>query len=100
MPDTDTAKHIHQNYCRPLSHQHGFQSGHSTSMALLPMQDKISHAIDANEFSVGVFFDLAEAFDTVDHCILLKKLDNYGIRGSSLKWFNSYMYLDERQQRI
>jgi len=79
-------------------HQHGFQSGHSTSMALIDMQDKISLAIDANEFSVGVFFDLAKAFDTVDHCILLKRLENYGIRGLSLKRFNSY--LDDRQQRV
>jgi len=46
-------------------------------MALLDMQDKISHAIDANEFSFGVFFDLAKASDTVDHCILLNKLENY-----------------------
>ena len=72
-------------------HKHGFQSGHSTSMALLDMQDKISHAIDANAFSVGVFFDLAKASDTVYHCILLKMLENYGIRGLSLKWFNSYL---------
>ncbi len=55
-------------------HQHGFQSGHSTSLALLDMQDKIAHAIHANEFSVGVFFDLAKAFDTVDQCILLRKV--------------------------
>jgi len=59
------------NILYPL--QHGFQSGHSTSMSLLNMHDKISYTIDANEFFIGIFFDLAKAFDTVDHCILLKK---------------------------
>jgi len=61
--------------------QHGFQAGHSPSMPLLSIQDKISEAIENNEYSLGVFFDLAKAFDTVSHNILLKKLNNYGIRG-------------------
>ena len=58
----------------------------------------IAHAIDANEFSLGIFFDLAKAFDTVDHTILLKKLENYGIRDTPLRWF--YSYLDQRQQQV
>ena len=69
--------------------QHGFQPGHSPFMSLLGMQDKISNAIENNEYSVGIFFDLAKAFDTVNHKILLKKLENYGIRGEQLKWFIS-----------
>ena len=52
--------------------QHGFQSGHSPYMSLLGMQDKISSAIEKNEYAMGIFFDLAKAFDTVDHNILLK----------------------------
>jgi retron-type reverse transcriptase len=67
-------------------------------MALLNMQDKISKAIENNEYSVGVFFDLAKAFDTVDHDILLNKLENYGIRGTQLKWFASYF--ENRAQRV
>ena len=78
--------------------QHGFQSGHSTSMALLDMQDKIASAIDENKFSIGIFFDLAKAFDTVDHSILLAKLENYGIRGVPLLWFKSYF--DQRRQCV
>jgi len=78
--------------------QHGFQPGHSPYMALLNMQDKISKAIENNEYSVGVFFDLAKAFDTVDHDILLNKLENYGIRGTQLKWFASYF--ENRAQRV
>ena len=67
-------------------------------MALVNMQDMITRAIDNNEYSVGVFFDLAKAFDTVDHSILLKKLEYYGIRGTQLNWFASY--LDNRSQRV
>lgn len=67
------------------------------------MQDKISQAIDDNEFSLGIFFDLAKDFDKVDHCILLKKLIESllkicGIHDIPLCWFNSY--LDHRQQLI
>ena len=78
--------------------QHGFQHGHSTFMALLDMEDRISRAIDSNEYSVGIFLDLAKAFDTVDHAILLKKMSNYGIRGTQLKWF--YSYFENRTQRV
>src|SRR6218665_60766 len=72
--------------------QHGFQQGHSTYMALINMQDRITKAIDNNEYSVGVFFDLAKAFDAVNHKILLEKLEHYGVRGIQLKWFSSYLY--------
>ena len=84
------------NILYPL--QHGFQPGHSTSMCLLNIQDKISKAMENNEYSLGIFLDLAKAFDTVDHQILIAKLDRYGIRGKALDWFRSY--LDNRQQQV
>ena len=71
--------------------QHGFQAGHSTFMPLLSMQDKISAAMDNNEYSIGIFLDLAKAFDTIDHNILIKKLSVYGIRNNQLNWFISYL---------
>jgi hypothetical protein len=67
-------------------------------MSILDIQDKISHAIDKNEYSLGIFLDLAKAFDTVDHTILLAKLEHYGIRGMALKWFTSY--LSKRHQQV
>ena len=70
--------------------QHGFQSGRSPLMPLTSMHDKITQAFENNEYSIGIFFDLAKAFDTVNHNILLNKLANYGIRGTQLDWFRSY----------
>src|SRR6218665_36205 len=78
--------------------QHGFQSGHSTSMALLDMPDRVSNAIDAREYAIRIFLYLAKAFDTVDHAILLGKLENHGVRATPLRWFHSYLY--QRQQQV
>src|SRR5688572_25274175 len=67
-------------------------------LSLLSMHDRKSAAIERNEYSLGIFFDLAKAFDAVDHGILLHKLERYGIRGTQLNWFNSY--LEDRLQCV
>jgi len=76
----------------PSSNQFGFKKNSSTFMSVLDMVDKITDAIDSKQFAMGVFIDLAKAFDTVDHCILLNILCHYGIRGVPLKlatWFRA-----------
>ena len=52
--------------------------------------DKIRHEIDKGNFACGIFVDSQKAFDTVDHHILLRKVEYYGIRGISNKWFASH----------
>ena len=78
--------------------QFGFRSQHSTNHALIDLTEDIRKAIDDNKFAVGIFIDLQKAFDTVDHNILLKKLDHYGIRGVTNNWFKSY--LSSRKQFV
>ena len=59
---------------------------------------KISQAIDNNEYTLGVFLDLAKALDTVNHEILLRKLDHYRIKGFVNEWFKNYSA--ERKQIV
>ena len=74
-----------------FKNQFGFRKGHSTSTAILELIHNINQAIDTGEFTLAVFIDLSKAFDVIDHSILLRKLDYYGIRGLPLKWFCSYL---------
>ena len=71
--------------------QFGFRQGHSTEHALVEIVDKMKQAIDNNELTCAIFLDLSKAFDTVNHEILLYKLDHYGIRGPALKLIKNYL---------
>ena len=72
-------------------HQYGFKQGHSTYMALLILQDKLITALENGEFTLGISLDFSKSFDTIDHQILLKKLEMYGIRGIAQEWLASYL---------
>ena len=76
-------------------HQYGFRPHHSTTMAILEFVNNIYEGFESNEYTIGIFLDLKKAFDTVNHQILIDKLNFYGIRGIPLAWLTSY--LDNRQ---
>ena len=69
----------------------GFRRNRSTEHALTDFIDKITKAIDEGKYSIGIFLDLSKAFDTIDHKILIKKLEHYGIRGIAREWFENYL---------
>ena len=71
--------------------QYGFRQNMSTNLALLELVEELTSSIDKKNKTIGVFIDLKKAFDTIDHDILLKKLDRYGVRGISNNWMKSYM---------
>ena len=72
-------------------HQSGFRAHQSTVTALLEATDSWTYNIDIGNINGVNFLDLKKDFDTVDHEILLPKLDFHGISENSLKWFQSYL---------
>ena len=67
-------------------------------MAIMQLVDKVNKAVEKNETTIGVYLDLSKAFDTIDHNILLYKLEHYGFRGVVFDWFKSY--LNDRKQFV
>ena len=58
-----------------MDEQFGFQTGHSKDHAIAQLVDQIYEAFEKNEYKLGLFIDLSKAFDTVDHSVLLRKLE-------------------------
>ena len=75
-------------------------SKHSTIHPILHLLKDTADANDktTKDVTLAVFLDLSKAFDTINHNVLLYKLNHYGIRGISNKWFASY--LSNRKQYI
>ena len=78
--------------------QYGFRKQYSTYMALLDFTNTIAKAFEKKQVLIGLFLDLTKAFDCINHDILIKKMQFYGVRGNVLKWF--YSYLDNRVQYV
>lgn len=72
-------------------HQHGFQKNKSILSNLAEYSSYIAQSFEENAEVHSIYTDIARAFDTVDISILLKKMNHYGIRGTLLKWFESYL---------
>ncbi len=81
-------------------HQFGFQKNKSTILAVLDVQGKLIQAIEQKQIACTVFLDFAKAFDTVNHEILLGKLEHYGIRGLANAWFESYLKIRYQKVKI
>lgn len=78
--------------------QYGFINNSSTTSALSDMIHHLQSSLDRGMIAGALFIDLCKAFDTVNHNLLLQKLENAGIRGRVLKWFLSY--LSNRRQYV
>ena len=72
-------------------YQFGFRKGYSTEQTILELTDTLKKAMDKKLVTCGLFLDFSNAFDTVNHNILLSKLYHYGIRGTPFKWFENYL---------
>lgn len=71
--------------------QYGFRKNISTSNAITDLVTNLQQALDESKTPLCIFIDLEKAFDTVNHSILLDTLESYGIRGTPLQFFNSYL---------
>ena len=71
--------------------QYGFHSKHSTDNAVTELLGKILKNLENKKYTVTIFLDLSKAFDTLEHSVIFKKLNKYGIRGICLDWFKSYL---------
>lgn len=76
--------------------QHGFRKNRSTSTACCQFLNHLYSSLDKGEASLGLFLDLSKAFDLVNHELLLRKLELYGIRGIGLNWVRSFL-VDRKQ---
>ena len=78
--------------------QFGFRKGHNTSHAINHVNEQVIKSLEKKKICAILFIDLKAAFDTIDHKLLTKKLEHYGIRDNILSLLTSYLY--NRKQYI
>jgi hypothetical protein len=90
--------HLKTNHLfNPL--QSAYRPGHSTETALVKIVNDLLLALDQGKVSILTLLDLSAAFDTIDHGLLLSRLEHvFGVRDSALLWFSSY--LSNRTQTV
>ena len=87
-----------QNTGQIYKNQYGFRANHSCEQAIGQVIGTLIKNIENQLYSACILLDLSKAFDTIEHRILLQKLEVYGIRGNVLAWFDSY--LSNRKLRV
>ena len=78
--------------------QHGFRQRHSTITQLLTYMDSVLNMMEEGNPVDAIYLDFSKAFDKVDHCILMMKVENLGIKGKVLAWLKEF--LTNRQQQV
>ena len=94
-------KHVYtflDNTGQIFQSQYGFRSKHSCEHAVQELVGNILKGIENKKYTAAIFLDLSKAFDSLEHHVLLAKLQCYGIRGTALRWFESY--LTRRKMRV
>ena len=91
----DSFLHTHKIFYK---YQFGFRKNHATTNALTEVTDYTYKSLDEGNYVLGVYIDLKKAFDTVQHNILLSKIQHYEIHGTAFEWFKSY--LTKRKQYV
>jgi hypothetical protein len=75
---------------RTFSMQFGFRAGHGCTSASLKVLKDIITAIDKRQYCAAVFIDLAKAFDSVNHHIIIDRLNSLGFSNDCIAWFTNY----------
>ena len=89
--------HLESNNLMNAS-QHGFRQRHSTITQLLSYMDSVLNMLEEGNPVDAIYLDFSKAFDKVDHCILMRKIENLGINGKVLTWLKEF--LTNRQQQV